>query len=138
MTTNAVAFEEHRRSPLPYGLPPYVDDQDVFGPEVAGLTHLSPDQGVLELELVDPRMRPPAELPEVTAWTTRYLVTLLEVFTGQRPTQQLLRWSSADIYAGVQRRAGPPRSRTAARSSSQVNGLPVRPRCDPRPRGARD
>lgn len=94
------------RVPLPYGLPPHVDErEDAFGPEGPVLTHISPGQGVLELALVDPRLRPPAELPEVTAWTRRYLVVLLEVLTGQRPTQQLLRWSAADIYAGVQRRA---------------------------------
>ena len=93
------------RVPLPYGLPPYVDErEDAFGPEGPVLTHLDPDQGVLELVLVDPRLLPPAELPEVTAWTRRYLVVMLEVLAGQRPPQQLLRWSSADIYAGVQRR----------------------------------
>ncbi|PRY12447.1 Rv3235 family protein [Kineococcus rhizosphaerae] len=86
-------------------LPVYLDDEDVFGPEGPVLTHLSPDQGVLDLGLRDQRLLPPAELPEVSGWTRRYLVTLLEVLTGHRPPQQLLRWSSADIYAGVQRRA---------------------------------
>ncbi|WP_380170593.1 Rv3235 family protein [Kineococcus sp. DHX-1] len=89
----------------PGRLPRYVDDEDAFGAEGPVLTHLSPDQGVLELELQDLRLLPPAELPEVTGWTKRYLVTLLEVLSGQRPTQQLLRWSSADIYSGVQRKA---------------------------------
>ncbi|WP_432565602.1 Rv3235 family protein [Kineococcus sp. SYSU DK003] len=125
MTINAVAVEQYRLSPLPYGLPPYVDEEDAFGPELAGRTHLSPDQGVLDLELVDPRMRPPAELPEVTAWTTRYLVTLLEVFTGQRPTQQLLRWSTADIYAAVQRRAAL-QARLRARTGGQVRAARVK------------
>ncbi|MEW1960230.1 Rv3235 family protein [Kineococcus sp. NPDC059986] len=86
-------------------LPRYVDDEDAFGAEGPVLTHLSPDQGVLELDLQDVRLLPPAELPEVTGWTKRYLVTLLEVLSGQRPTQQLLRWSSAEIYTGVQRKA---------------------------------
>ncbi|MEZ0165543.1 Rv3235 family protein [Kineococcus sp. LSe6-4] len=86
-------------------LPRYLDDEDAHGAEGPVLTHLSPDQGVLELDLRDVRLLPPAELPEVTGWTKRYLVTLLEVLSGQRPTQQLLRWSSADIYSGVQRKA---------------------------------
>ncbi|MCI2237896.1 Rv3235 family protein [Paenibacillus sp. TRM 82003] len=30
---------------------------------------------------------------------------LLEVLSGHRPPQQLLRWSAADVYADVQRRA---------------------------------
>jgi Family of unknown function (DUF6459) len=94
------------RVPLPHGLPPYVDErEDAFGPEGPVLTHLDPGQGVLDLALVDPRLLPPAELPEITAWTRRYLVVLLEVLPGQRPVQQLLRWSSPDVYAAVQRRA---------------------------------
>jgi hypothetical protein len=108
------------RVPLPYGLPPYDDErEDAFGPEGPVLTHLDPGQGVLDLALVDPRLLPPAELPEVTAWTRRYLVVLLEVLTGQRPTQQLLRWSSPDIYASVQRRAAL-RARLRARTGRTV------------------
>jgi hypothetical protein len=96
------------RVPMQYGLPPYLPEDDLF--DTAGmfgpvLTHLSPDQGVLELDLNDPRLLPPAELPEVTTWTRRFLVTLLDVLSGLRPTQQLLRWSSPEIYAGIQRRA---------------------------------
>lgn len=117
------------RVPLPYGLPPYIDErEDAFGPEGPVLSHLSPDQGVLELALVDPRLLPPSELPEVTAWTRRYLVVLLEVLTGQRPTQQLLRWSAADIYAGVQRRAALQarlRARTGRTVRPQVGTLRV-------------
>jgi len=96
------------RVPMQYGLPLCLPEDDLYDTEGmfgAVLTHLSPDQGVLDLDLRDPRMLPPAELPEVTTWTRRYLVTLLDVLSGLRPTQQLLRWSSADIYAGIQRRA---------------------------------
>ena len=91
-----------RRYPVPHAVPPLVGGHD--GPEEV-LSHLSPDQGVLELQLVDRRLLPPAELPEVTAWTRRYLVALLEVLSGHRPPQQLLRWSAPDVYAGLQRRA---------------------------------
>lgn len=105
-------------------LPVYLDDEDVFGPEGPVLTHLSPGQGVLELDLRGRQPLPPAALPEVTGWTRRYLVTLLEVLTGQRPTQQLLRWSSADIYAGVQRRAAV-QARLRARTGPGVRAAQV-------------
>nr|WP_281373196.1 Rv3235 family protein [Kineococcus aurantiacus] len=69
---------------------------------------------------------PPAELPEVTLWTRRYLVTLLEVLTGLRPPQQLLRWSSADIYTGVQRRAAlQARLRARTRAGTAVRAAHV-------------
>lgn len=110
MSTPTLALAEALpRLPMPYGLPPVVADEVAFETEPLAadlvLSHLSPDQGVLALELLDPRLAPPAELEEVLSWTRRYLVTLLEVLTGLRPTQQLLRWSSADIYTGVMRRA---------------------------------
>ena len=89
-----------RRYPVPLAAPPLVGEP---GAVTSVLTHLSPDQGVLELDL--PRRGPRAELPEVGGWTRGYLVVLLEVLSGHRPPQQLLRWSAADVYADVQRRA---------------------------------
>ncbi|WP_432514836.1 Rv3235 family protein [Kineococcus sp. SYSU DK001] len=106
-------------------LPHYLDDEDAHGPEGPVLTHLSPDQGVLALDLADVRLRPPADLPEVTGWTRRYLVTLLEVLTGLRPTQQLLRWSTPDIYAGVQRRAALQARMRTTRSGTAVRAARV-------------
>lgn len=131
MSTTALALAEPpTRLPLPYGLPPVVGDEVAFetGPLAADLllSHLSPDQGVLELELRDPRLAPPAQLEEVLSWTRRYLVTLLEVLTGLRPPQQLLRWSSADIYSGVMRRAALQarlRARTGRAHTARVASL---------------
>ncbi|WP_432482154.1 Rv3235 family protein [Kineococcus esterisolvens] len=93
-----------RRYPVPVAAPPLVGEP---GAVVSVLTHLSPDQGVLELELPQrPRAAAAApDLPEVGGWTRGYLVVLLEVLSGHRPPQQLLRWSSADVYTDVQRRA---------------------------------
>ncbi|WP_432499200.1 Rv3235 family protein [Kineococcus gypseus] len=92
-----------RRYPVPLAAPPLVGEP---GAVVSVLTHLSPDQGVLELQLEHRHRggeRP--EPPEVGGWARDYLVVLLEVLSGHRPPQQLLRWSAADVYADVQRRA---------------------------------
>ncbi|WP_432506041.1 Rv3235 family protein [Kineococcus arenarius] len=93
-----------RRYPVPLAAPPLAGEPGAV-PSV--LTHLSPDQGVLELDLPrrHPRSPAPVDLPEVGGWTRGYLVVLLEVLSGHRPPQQLLRWSAADVYTDVQRRA---------------------------------
>ncbi|WP_337063477.1 Rv3235 family protein [Kineococcus sp. G2] len=92
-----------RRYPVPPAAPPLVGEP---GAVASVLTHLSPDQGVLELDLPRRRAaRASADLPEVGGWTRDYLVVLLEVLSGHRPPQQLLRWSAADVYTDVQRRA---------------------------------
>lgn len=92
-----------RLCPVPLAAPPLVGEP---GAVTDVLTHLAPGQGVLALDLPDRWRRRDGEgLPEVTDWSRRYLVVLLEVLSGHRPPQQLLRWSTADIYSGVQRRA---------------------------------
>jgi len=66
-------------------------------------------QGVLDLVITDDGRRVPTEptvpLPEVRAWSHRYVVVFLEVIAGRRPVQQLLRWSTPEIYADVRARA---------------------------------
>jgi len=95
-----------RRRPVPHAAPPLVGQP---GAVTSVFHHLSPDQGVLDLVLVDDGRRvptaPTVPLPEIRAWSTRYVVVLLEVLEGRRPVQQLLRWSTPETYAGVQRRS---------------------------------
>lgn len=95
-----------RRRPVPHAVPPLVGQP---GAVTSVFHHLSPDQGVLDLVLTDDGRRvpsaPTAPLPEIRAWSQRYIVVLLEVLEGRRPVQQLLRWSTPEIYAAVQRRA---------------------------------
>lgn len=95
-----------RRRPVPHAVPPLVGEP---GAVTSVFHHLSPDQGVLDLVLTDDGRRvptaPTAPLPEIRAWSTRYVVVLQEVLEGRRPVQQLLRWSTPEIYVAVQRRA---------------------------------
>lgn len=61
-----------------------------------------------------------AEHPELQLWTTRFAQAAVEVLTGDRPLQQLLRWTSARVYQDLERRVRilaraaptPPRGRT--------------------------
>ncbi len=48
---------------------------------------------------------PRAALPDPGAWAGRFVQGLLEVLAGSRPPTQLLRWSTSEVYASIQRRA---------------------------------
>jgi uncharacterized protein DUF6459 len=79
-------------------------------------------QGTLALDL-QPRHDPPelVELPgrpagdvvgidlrvrrQVEGWVRRYAQAATEIVGGDRPVTQLLRWSSEEVYADLQRRA---------------------------------
>ncbi|RJK95414.1 Rv3235 family protein [Vallicoccus soli] len=52
-----------------------------------------------------PRPTPTCELPDPAAWSGRYVQAALEVLAGERPVTQLVRWTSARVYADLQRRA---------------------------------
>jgi hypothetical protein len=92
-------------------------------------------QGTLALDL-EPRREPP--LAEVIAiegparhgvedWARRYAQAAVEIVGGDRPPTQLLRWSSPEVYADLQRRA-----LLVARAGRHLPGAgrvqPVRPR----------
>lgn len=73
-------------------------------------------QGVLPLRLspaevlgadafFGPQPTPSTALPDPAALSRSLVQAVVEVLGGVRPAAQLLRWLSADVYAGVQRRA---------------------------------
>ena len=75
-----------------------------------------PGQGVLALRLsaaeeqagdafFAPQPTPSGALPDPGPVTAGVVQAVVEVLSGARPAAQLLRWLSADVYAGVQRRA---------------------------------
>jgi len=47
-----------------------------------------------------------AGLPPVEPWAATLVRAAVEVLTGSRPTAQLARWLSADLYDSLARRAG--------------------------------
>lgn len=44
-------------------------------------------------------------LPDPRLWSARLAQALVEVLAGDRPLQQLVRWTSADVYRKIERRA---------------------------------
>lgn len=51
-----------------------------------------------------PRRTPRADLPEPRLWAGRLVQALVEVTSGVRPAAQLVRWTTTDVYAALQRR----------------------------------
>lgn len=50
-----------------------------------------------------PWRRTDAELPEVDRWAPKLVQALVEVLNGVRPTGQLVRWTTAEVYSSIQR-----------------------------------
>jgi hypothetical protein len=46
-----------------------------------------------------------SDLPDPEAWARRMVQAVLEALSGIRPVAQLVRWTSLDVYAGLQRRS---------------------------------
>jgi hypothetical protein len=71
--------------------------------------------------LFGPQPSPRAALPDPQAWTMRIVQALVECLAGERPVNQLLRWTSIEVYAALQRRcalasrSGPPPRRGRVR-----------------------
>lgn len=51
-----------------------------------------------------PRHTPRADLPEPRPWAGRLVQAIVEVTSGVRPVSQLVRWTTTDVYATLQRR----------------------------------
>jgi len=51
-----------------------------------------------------PRHTPRAQLPEPKPWAGRFVQAIVEVMSGVRPVGQLVRWTTTDVYATMQRR----------------------------------
>lgn len=51
-----------------------------------------------------PRRTARANLPEPRAWASRLVQAIVEVTSGVRPASQLVRWTTTDVYATLQRR----------------------------------
>jgi hypothetical protein len=83
-----------------------------------------PTQEVLPLELGEPAPAAPPPRPEPgpRGWALRFTQVTLEVVAGLRPPGQLLRWTSEEVQAVLQRRhalalrAGAPPRRSRVRS----------------------
>lgn len=77
--------------PLPSGLPAV--------PEAPALTVVV---GGADLPMPAPGSAPPAVAPRV--WAGRFVQAVVEVVAGDRPLQQLVRWTNERVYADLSRR----------------------------------
>lgn len=95
-------------------------------------------QGTLALDL-QPRQDPPRGLPadvvpidrgrrgDLAAWAGRFAQAAAEIVGGDRPVSQLLRWTSAEVYADLARRAQLV-ARAGHHHPGQARVQPVRPK----------
>ncbi len=64
---------------------------------------------------------------EMEAWSCRFAQAAVEIVGGDRPASQLLRWSSREVYADLNRRAQLV-ARAGGHQPGQARVQPVRPR----------
>ena len=132
--TTATAQALPRRIPTPQAEPPY--DDEVVAEAAAGLARVDgalalADPPRLPASPVRPELRlvrTPAERsttgrPDARAWALKLAQAVTEVLAGDRPATQLLRWTTARIYADLSRRAA-----TTARELTVVRSGRTRPK----------
>src|SRR5690606_6452142 len=130
-----------RRLPVPVSLPPYDDETGAVGHHGVGHRDVG-HHGVGHhgaapaeparpaLRLVDAAGEPTAVTPAVTPaiapavvsgrpdprrWVAKRSQPALECLYGQRPVQQLTRWTDEAVYAALARRVGRRQARSAIR-----------------------
>lgn len=117
--------------PVPRCEPPFDDERDHrSGTTGGGSRHgLAPTQGSLALSFTLPSGLPAVPeapgihdddvdfgpqrtssrgLPDPRSWATLLSQAVVEVVSGHRPRQQLVRWTTAAVYSEVGRRSRPP------------------------------
>jgi uncharacterized protein DUF6459 len=73
----------------------------------------------------EPRPTATAELPDPAAWARRMAQAVVEVLSGVRPAAQLVRWTTFEVYSGLQRRCAPAASRSAPSRRAVVRTVRV-------------
>lgn len=68
-------------------------------------------------QLFGPQPTPVHRLPDPRQWAAHIAQALVEVMHGARPATQVLRWTSAEVYAAVSRRGA-----LAARREARMRG----------------
>jgi uncharacterized protein DUF6459 len=69
-----------------------------------------------------------SELPDPTAWSRRLVQAVIEALSGVRPVAQLIRWTTPDVYAGLQRRCHAQTGRRAPGRRAVVRSVRI---CQP-------
>lgn len=118
-TTRREQVSRLRTLPLPDTEPP-IERGDILREPV-----VHPAQGVLALlpaedddeALWGPQPTPSHELPDPARWARVVTQLIVEVLAGHRPSAQLVRWTSEQVYRDIRQRAVPlPSGRDRSRS----------------------
>lgn len=78
-----------------------------------------------------PRPTSRSQLPPASAWVARLAIAVVEALLGQRPAQQLVRWTTHEVLVGLQEQS---RARLSHPSRRQAAGQDGRPRSQVSPR----
>ncbi len=78
----------------------------------------TPDEAIDEVPFDHFGPQPTAReaLPDPQAWAGRMVQAVIEVLSGVRPLAQLVRWTSPDVYAALQRRSARTRPQPGRRA----------------------
>ena len=88
----------------------------------------SPDaEEALDAVEFGPQPTPRAQLPEPRRWAARFVQAVVEVLSGDRPTGQLVRWTTTEVFDEVSCRVvpAPRRNRPGTASRGVVRSVHV-------------
>jgi len=93
------------QSALPlFGYPAALSDLAPVTPKSSKL-YLVPTPVVFDGEELEPDIQPQPsrleDLPDIDQWVSRYVMSLIEIWSGKRAAMQLARWSHAKVYEVV-------------------------------------
>lgn len=87
-----------------FGYSPALEESAPVSPLTSKL-YLVPTPITFEGEEFDPEIQPIpsslADLPEIDQWVSRYVLSLLEVWSGKRSAMQLARWTHRKTYESI-------------------------------------
>lgn len=103
---------DHSALPL-FGFEPALSTPSPVAP-LSSKLYLLPTPLQFEGEDLEPSIQPKPtpinDLPELEQWVSRYVVTLIEVWSGRRAAMQLARWTHKKVFDELMRTVGAKRS----------------------------
>lgn len=99
---------DHRALPL-FGFDPALSHEAPVKP-LSSKLYLVPTPVHFDGEELEPGFQPKpsplADLPELEQWVSRYLVSVIEVWSGRRAAMQLARWTHRNVFDDVIKASG--------------------------------
>jgi len=119
---------DHSALPL-FGFEPALSTEAPVKP-LSSKLYLVPTPVRFEGEELEPQIQPKpsplSDLPELEQWVSRYVVSVIEVWSGKRAAMQLARWTHRNIFDGVVKPSGTKRALPKIRNiyiSQPIDGV---------------